>query len=71
MIPVTLAQLARDCDGQVVGTPTTEILDLTTDTRAITPGAIFAAQPAAEVICVSRSSRFRSIAVCLLSVVKW
>ena len=27
MIPVTLAQLARDCDGQVVGTPTTEILD--------------------------------------------
>ena len=49
MIPVTLAQLARDCDGQVVGTPTTEILDLTTDTRAITPGAIFAAIKGARV----------------------
>lgn len=49
MIPVTLAQLARDCDGQVVGTPATEILDLTTDTRAITPGAIFAAIKGARV----------------------
>ncbi|MFT3943117.1 MAG: UDP-N-acetylmuramoyl-tripeptide--D-alanyl-D-alanine ligase [Ancrocorticia sp.] len=49
MIPVTLAQLARDCDGQVVGTPTTEILDLTTDTRAITPGVIFAAIKGARV----------------------
>ena len=49
MIPVTLAQLARDCDGQVVGTPTTEILNLTTDTRAITRGAIFAAIKGARV----------------------
>ena len=49
MIPVTLAQLARDCVGQVVGTPTTEILDLTTDTRAITPGALFAAVKGARV----------------------
>lgn len=49
MIPVTLAQLAKDCDGQVVGTPTTEILDLTTDTRAITRGAIFAAIKGARV----------------------
>ncbi len=49
MIPVTLAQLARDCDGQVVGTPTTEIRDLTTDTRAITSGAIFAAIKGARV----------------------
>ncbi len=43
MIPVTLAQLARDCDGQVVGSPTTLISDLSTDTRTIAPGAIFAA----------------------------
>ncbi len=43
MIPVTLAQLARDCDGQVVGSPTTLISDVSTDTRTVTPGAIFAA----------------------------
>ncbi|MFT0847887.1 UDP-N-acetylmuramoyl-tripeptide--D-alanyl-D-alanine ligase [Actinomycetaceae bacterium L2_0104] len=49
MIPVTLAQLAKDCDGQVVGAPTTLISDLSTDTRTVTPGAIFAAIKGARV----------------------